>query len=219
MPRFLRTACRNAHADHVPEYRRARHARSRRGWAPASRIVTVGHGVRDEFFRREPARSPAAVAAVRRAVAADERDRRAAERLHAACPPARRAEARLRRNADAGGGGVVVVPLRRAAAGHGPAAGRYSRLTELYRDADAFLFPSSYEGFGLALVEAMAARLPIVTTRVGVAADALRDRRSALFVPLRGGDALAAAVEELIGNPTMRAQLGEQRAHRCAVLP
>jgi glycosyltransferase involved in cell wall biosynthesis len=61
----------------------------------------------------------------------------------------------------------------------------------------------------------MAAGLPIVTTRVGVAADALTDRRSALFIPLRDGDALAAAVEELIGNLVLRAQLGEQ-AHTVA---
>ena len=52
--------------------------------------------------------------------------------------------------------------------------------------------PSLYEGFGVALVEAMAARLPIVTTRVGVAADALADGESALIIPTRHAQAIAA---------------------------
>ena len=58
-------------------------------------------------------------------------------------------------------------------------------LVDLYREADIMVAPSLYEGFGVALVEAMAARLPIVTTRVGVAGDALTDGESALVIPTR----------------------------------
>jgi glycosyltransferase involved in cell wall biosynthesis len=82
-------------------------------------------------------------------------------------------------------------------------------LVDLYRQADAFVFPSNYEGFGLALVEAMAARLPIVTTAVGVAADALVDRVSALFVPRRDAAALARAIDELRADAPLRSRLGE----------
>ena len=81
-------------------------------------------------------------------------------------------------------------------------------LARLYRDADAFVFPSLYEGFSRAIVEAMASRLPIVTTAVGVAADALRHEESALFVPKRSAAAIVAAVRRLQVNPPFAARLG-----------
>jgi glycosyltransferase involved in cell wall biosynthesis len=40
-------------------------------------------------------------------------------------------------------------------------------LIELYRSADLFVFPSLYEGFGLPVLEAMMAGVPVVTTREG----------------------------------------------------
>ena len=46
-----------------------------------------------------------------------------------------------------------------------------------------FVFPSLSEGFSKALLEAMAASLPIVTTPVGAAVDLLRDGANALLVP------------------------------------
>ena len=81
-------------------------------------------------------------------------------------------------------------------------------LARLYRDADAFVFPSLYEGFSRAIVEAMASRLPIVTTAVGVAADALRHEESALFVPKRSAAAIVAAVRRLQADPPFAARLG-----------
>jgi glycosyltransferase involved in cell wall biosynthesis len=52
-------------------------------------------------------------------------------------------------------------------------------LVELYSLSDFMLFPSYYEGFGLALIEAMACKLPVICNRVGVATDLFR------FDPLR----------------------------------
>jgi glycosyltransferase involved in cell wall biosynthesis len=82
-------------------------------------------------------------------------------------------------------------------------------LATLYARADAFVFPSSYEGFGVALLEAMAARLPIVSTPVGVALDALRDNESALIISKRDPEALAAAVERLVADAGLRQRLGD----------
>ncbi|MFL6279704.1 MAG: glycosyltransferase family 4 protein, partial [Vicinamibacterales bacterium] len=72
-----------------------------------------------------------------------------------------------------------------------------STLAQLYRESDVFIFPSLYEGFSRAIAEAMASRLPIVCTDVGVAADALRDEHSALIIPKHDADALVTAVRRL----------------------
>ena len=85
-------------------------------------------------------------------------------------------------------------------------------LAQLYRDADVFVFPSLYEGFSRAIVEAMASRLPIITTVVGVAADALRHEDSALFVPKRSAAAIVAAVRRLHADPAFAARLGAAAA-------
>jgi glycosyltransferase involved in cell wall biosynthesis len=85
-------------------------------------------------------------------------------------------------------------------------------LAELYRAADVFLFPSLYEAFSRAIAEAMAAALPIVTTAVGIAADALRDGDSALIVPKRSSDALVAAVRRLRQDSALAARLGKAAA-------
>lgn len=89
-----------------------------------------------------------------------------------------------------------------------------SRLVDVYRDADVFVFPSHYEGFGVAVLEAMAAALPIVATATGVAGDALADRESALRVPPRDPAAIVRAVDALVADAALRARVaaGARRA-------
>jgi glycosyltransferase involved in cell wall biosynthesis len=81
-------------------------------------------------------------------------------------------------------------------------------LTELYREADIFVFPSLYEAFSRAILEAMAARLAIVTTAVGVAADALRNEDNALIVPKRNAAAIVSAVRRLQLDSALAVRLG-----------
>jgi L-malate glycosyltransferase len=85
-------------------------------------------------------------------------------------------------------------------------------LAELYRDADVFIFPSLYEGFSRAIVEAMASRLPIVCTQVGVAGDVLRHEENALIVPKHDAGALVAAVTRLRSNPELSQRLADAAA-------
>jgi glycosyltransferase involved in cell wall biosynthesis len=85
-------------------------------------------------------------------------------------------------------------------------------LAQLYRDADVFIFPSLYEGFSRAIVEAMASRLPIVCTPVGVASDALRHEESALFVPKRDAAALVAAVRRIQSDASLTQRLSAAAA-------
>jgi glycosyltransferase involved in cell wall biosynthesis len=82
-------------------------------------------------------------------------------------------------------------------------------LARLYSEADVFVFPSLYEGFGRALAEAMASGVPIVTTRVGVAIDALRDGESALIVPHRDVASIVRAVKQLGVDPALRASIAD----------
>lgn len=79
------------------------------------------------------------------------------------------------------------------------------RLSQLYDEADLFVMPSLYEGYGMVLTEALARGLPIVTTLSGAGAEALPDA-AALKVPPRNAAALAKALARLIDAPAERRQ-------------
>jgi glycosyltransferase involved in cell wall biosynthesis len=76
------------------------------------------------------------------------------------------------------------------------------------REHDVFLSPSLSEGFGLALLEAMAAGLPCITTLTGMAHDHLEHGINCFVVPMNGATALARAIERLAGDREMRRRLG-----------
>lgn len=86
----------------------------------------------------------------------------------------------------------------------GPVAG----ARDFFLGADAFVFPTLYEPFSNACLEAMAAGLPVVTTTVNGASEVLRDGESgyALDDPLDAG-ALADRMERLL-SPDRRAAMG-----------
>jgi glycosyltransferase involved in cell wall biosynthesis len=69
---------------------------------------------------------------------------------------------------------------------------------------------SIFEGSSVALLEAMAAGLAIVTTRAGAAAEILEDGREAALVPPADARALAAAIEALVLDPSRRRTYGER---------
>lgn len=74
---------------------------------------------------------------------------------------------------------------------------------------DIFCLPSyANEGVPQALLQAMACRLPIVTTPVGAILEAVTDGESALVVPPKDSVALADALERLLDNPGLAGALG-----------
>jgi glycosyltransferase involved in cell wall biosynthesis len=77
-------------------------------------------------------------------------------------------------------------------------------------DADIFVLPSMSENFGMAVAEAMLARLPVVISdNVGLAQDVAASG-AGLVVPLASGDtAFAAAIAQLIDDPLQRTRMGE----------
>ena len=83
-----------------------------------------------------------------------------------------------------------------------------------YRSHDVMAFPSSYEGFGMVLLEAMSQRLPVVATPVGCATMLVRDGDTGLVVPPRNPDALAAALGRLLADPALRARLADRAFER-----
>ena len=77
------------------------------------------------------------------------------------------------------------------------------RLSALYRDADLFVFPSRYEGYGMVLTEAAAHGLPIVTTDGGAIPDTVREL-TADVVPVGDDAAFAAGVQRYLDDPEYR---------------
>lgn len=73
---------------------------------------------------------------------------------------------------------------------------------------DVFVLPSRKEGLPYALIEAMAAGLPIVATTVGGIPEIITHEKNGLLVPVENPAALAAAIRRLVDDPSFRAQLG-----------
>ena len=92
------------------------------------------------------------------------------------------------------------------------------RLAHYYTTADLFVLPSYHEGYGMALAEALAYGLPVVSTRVGaipqtVPADA------GLLVPPGDSTALADALAKLVDNAALRQRLAGAARRAAASLP
>lgn len=92
-----------------------------------------------------------------------------------------------------------------------------SRIFRLLRESHIFVFPSLGEGGPWALVEAMAAGLPVVCTHAG-GAGLLTDARSAIRIPLTTPEQttkrLAAAIRRLADSPGLRDRLGRRAQER-----
>jgi glycosyltransferase involved in cell wall biosynthesis len=88
-----------------------------------------------------------------------------------------------------------------------PHVNRTELRAELAR-ADVFMFPSLSEGFSGALLEAMAAALPVIATPAGAAPDLFQDDVNAVLVPFADAPALAGAAARLIDDPALRHRLG-----------
>jgi glycosyltransferase involved in cell wall biosynthesis len=86
--------------------------------------------------------------------------------------------------------------------------GNVTNVHEFLQAGDVFVFPSDYEGFSLSILEAMTAGLPIVSTRVGVAAELESTSRFGLLVPPKDGARFRDALRHLLSEPAMRAEMG-----------
>jgi glycosyltransferase involved in cell wall biosynthesis len=83
------------------------------------------------------------------------------------------------------------------------------RLVELYQRSTVHVIPSHYEGLPTVLLEAMACGRPVVATAVSGSLDVIEDGVNGVLVPARSPEALATAVDDLLGDPARRDRLGQ----------
>lgn len=87
----------------------------------------------------------------------------------------------------------------------------YSDLIDLYYLANVFVAPSVWdEPLGLTIIEAMAAKTPVITTRRGGVTMAVKEGITGLFVRSRNSAEIADAVNKLFDNDALRVRMGEK---------
>jgi glycogen(starch) synthase len=87
-------------------------------------------------------------------------------------------------------------------------------LPAIYREGDIFVLPSRDEGMANALLEAMAAGLPVIGTRVAGTGEVVIQGETGLLVAPEDADGLAAAVAALIQDEPRRAAFGREGRKR-----
>ncbi len=80
-------------------------------------------------------------------------------------------------------------------------------LISYYKSADLFLLTSNYEGYGMSVVEAMAAGCPVIMTGVGLAGDLLKHGYNGLAVPPRRPEMLAEMILAVLKDPQSAKEL------------
>lgn len=93
-------------------------------------------------------------------------------------------------------------------------AGFMPEAAPCLRGLDVFVLPSLKEGLPYALMEAMAAGLPVVASAVGGIPDLIRPGETGLLVPPADPTALARAISDLIRSPAERERLGRAARER-----
>jgi glycosyltransferase involved in cell wall biosynthesis len=119
------------------------------------------------------------------------------------------------------GDGPLLPTLRHQIAflgleGRATLLGRRDGVPTLLAAADLLCLPSREEGLSLAALEAMAAGLPLVATRVGGLPEAVEDGKTGLLVPPRDPSALAGALARLLTDPARARAMGAAGRARAA---
>ncbi len=84
------------------------------------------------------------------------------------------------------------------------------KLHELYRTSDMFVLPTRADCYSLVCMEALAAGLPIVATRVGGIPDMIREGETGHLLDVGDSATLGDALESLVTQPTLRHAMGEK---------
>ena len=89
-------------------------------------------------------------------------------------------------------------------------------VAEFLSQLDVFVSASSSEAFGLAIVEAMAAGVPVVATASDGAREIITDSETGRLVPIGDVDELAKRIGELLGDSAERKRLADNARNKAA---
>jgi glycosyltransferase involved in cell wall biosynthesis len=92
--------------------------------------------------------------------------------------------------------------------------GHRTDIPDLLAACDIFALPSLYEGSSLAVLEAMAAGRPVVSSSIGGTAELIEDGENGLLVPPGEVAPLVAALRRLIGDSALREDLAQNARRR-----
>ena len=92
--------------------------------------------------------------------------------------------------------------------------GSRSDIPELLSLLDVFVLPSLSEGLGIVILEAMAAQLPVVASRIDTIAEAVIDKQTGFLVETANAEQLAAMIIQLLMNDELRKKMGENGKER-----
>lgn len=88
-----------------------------------------------------------------------------------------------------------------------------TNVAGLLKSANAYIQASAYEGYGAALLEAALARLPIITTDVGIVGEVFKGYEDVLAVPVADPAALAVQISVLVEDHQQRTMLAMGAEH------
>jgi glycosyltransferase involved in cell wall biosynthesis len=97
--------------------------------------------------------------------------------------------------------------------GHLSVLGRHGNMPEVYAGLDVFVLSSHDEGMSNAILEAMAMEKPVVATDVGGTGEVVRHGHTGLLVPPKDPEALASAINEMLGQPVRAREMGRLGRH------
>lgn len=87
-------------------------------------------------------------------------------------------------------------------------------IEDFMKSIDVFVLPSLWEGFGIVLIEAMAAGKPAITTNVSSMPEIVLDGETGRIVPVDDADALSQAMNDLVHDEKLRELLGSKARTR-----
>lgn len=104
---------------------------------------------------------------------------------------------------------AVEVEIERSGISHNVhLIGERRNVADFLQAADLFVFPSLFEGLGIALAEAMAAGLPCVASDIRPLDEFVTSGVNGVLVPPENADAIAEAVIDLLSSPEKRKAMG-----------
>ncbi|HFE51945.1 MAG TPA: glycosyltransferase family 1 protein, partial [Bacteroidetes bacterium] len=111
------------------------------------------------------------------------------------------------------GKGPLEAEIRRRAP-DAVLAGFREDIPEVMKNVDVLVLPSYWEGFGIVLIEAMAAARPVVATNVSSIPEIVVNGETGLLVPPGQPEALAEALRRVLTDPALARRFGEAGRRR-----